>query len=414
MVKKIFLIITILITAFIVWINIKLYLDNFSAIEKQEDILLQLKFIESELKNNDLGNRMQAIFPEGFVFANVLYGLSWCEVGLGDKTGSKELKNKAIREALYAYKELDSEEARRVFDSSLTPENGIFYVGWKNYLLSKVLLLDTTFVDYNNYKNVFRSQCGVISHALHQSPIPYLPSYENQTWPADMFVAMASLTNYDRIYTSKYKQEISSWITNIKSKLDPFTKMIPHKVDTKNGTTIEGARGCSISLILRLLYEIDAEFSKEQFNLYNKYFVTTTFGLPSVREYPKGKTGLGDIDSGPVIFGVGFSGTIVSIGTFAMMEDFVNSEKQYKTVNAFGFNSKSQMGKKYLFGQLPIADAFIAWGRSTELNNKLSKTSLSNWRLQFQLLSLFILGLLWLPFYYGKITSAFFFYFKKL
>lgn len=263
---------------------------------------------------------MQNVFPEGFVFANVLYGLSWCEIGLVDSSLSS--KEKALNEALYAYNQISSSKAKSIFDPTLNPENGIFYLGWNNYLLSKILLLDTNFNGSRYYKMVYNKNCDLIANALTHNSSPFLQSYQNQAWPADMCVAMASLSNYERINDSRFKNIIKNWVTQIKAKVDPRTKLIPHKVNHENGKTIEGARGCSISLILRLLSEIDHTFSKEQYTLYKKNFVTTTFGLPCVNEYPVGLCGSGDIDSGPVIFGVGFAGTIVSIGTFSAMEDY--------------------------------------------------------------------------------------------
>lgn len=341
---------------------------------------------------------MQNVFPEGFVFANVLYGLSWCEIGLVDSSLSS--KEKALNEALYAYNQISSSKAKSIFDPTLNPENGIFYLGWNNYLLSKILLLDTNFNGSRYYKMVYNKNCDLIANALTHNSSPFLQSYQNQAWPADMCVAMASLSNYERINDSRFKNIIKNWVTQIKAKVDPRTKLIPHKVNHENGKTIEGARGCSISLILRLLSEIDHTFSKEQYTLYKKNFVTTTFGLPCVNEYPVGLCGSGDIDSGPVIFGVGFAGTIVSIGTFSAMEDYELAEMQYKTINAFGFSSKNSDSKKFISGQLPISDAFIAWSRTTQLHDisNSSQTSLF-WAYKFHLISILIITIFWALFY---------------
>ena len=87
--------------------------------------------------------------------------------------------------------------------------------------------------------------------------------------------------------------------------------------------------------------------------------MTTLFGLPFISEFPKGQSGESDIDSGPVILGVGFAATIVSVGTHAAVGNIHSAEDQYKTINAFGFPLTTSNNKRYLFGQLPIADAFF-------------------------------------------------------
>lgn len=406
--KKIYLITIVILSLVILRINIRLYSENYTRKEQKKDVILQLNFLESELKNNNLGARMQRIFPEGYVFVNALYGLAWCELYLSDVEDSV-LKSKALNEALYAYNNLDSEQAKWSFQTNLNPENGIFYDGWKNYLLSRILTIDTTFKGSEQYTNKFQNKSNIISEALQNADCPYLESYTKQSWPADMFVAMASLSNHDKIFEKKYQSQINDWLHKIKERLDEKTNMIPHKVDSENGKAVEGARGCSIGLCLRMLAEINPDFAYQQYHLFDSLFVDKTFGLPSIREYPKGTHGLGDIDSGPVIFGVGFSATIVMIGTFATYKNHELAEQQYKTINAFGFSKKTKNQKKYLFGKLPMADAFIAWGRATDLNYSKDVEQDSNnfWRIQFHIISLLVLLILWMFYFRKRIIRRF-------
>ncbi len=402
--RKIGLIITIVITLIILRINFKLHSENHSIPESKNDILLQLNFLETELKENNLGVRMQRIFPEGLVFINALYGLAWCELAISDSTDSK-LKKKAINEALFAFDNIDADRARWSFPKYLNPEYGIFYNGWRNYLLSKVFCIDKEFENSEYYFSKLQTQSDAIANAIDSSQTPYLESYGRQSWPADTYIAMASLANYNKVFGARYNHNIKQWMEKVCERLDTKTGMIPHKVDSKTGNSIQGARGCSMILMLRMLGEIDAKFAEEQYKLFEDNFVTTTFGLPSIREYPKGQKGLGDIDSGPVIFGVGFSATIVGIGTFAMYDNLDLSKRQYKTINAFGFVRKTKTAKKYLYGILPMADAFIAWGRATELSSKpeLTYNDERFWRLKFHLISVIVLVLIWMIYFRKRI-----------
>jgi hypothetical protein len=398
-----------IVTILTLYINIRLHTQNLSYSEEKEDIVCQLNYLESELKTNNLGHRMQMIFPEGHVFVNALYGLTWCELAACDSSESKDLKERAIKEALYAYNEIDSPKARRPFDDDIDLRNGVFYVGWKNYLLSRILLTDTTFDCHETYIKSFEIQCDAINEALNKSETPYLQSYYHQTWPADMFVTMASLSNHDKIFKSRYEPTIETWLSKVKDRLDKETMMVPHKVSSDTGETFQGARGSSTSLILRMAMEIDPDFGKEQFGLFDKKFVSKIFGLPSVREYPMGTRGSGDVDSGPVILGVGFSATIVSIGTFAIYGKESLYESEYKTINAFGFARKHENKKSYLFGKLPMADAFIAWSLASALKNRsrlndANAVNCSWWA--FHMISFSIVLLLWGIAYRKSLTKA--------
>ena len=59
------------------------------------------------------------------------------------------------------------------------------------------------------------------------------------------------------------------------------------------------------------------------------------------------------------------------------------------SIEAFGLPTRGRHGKRYLFGQLPIADAFIAWGNSVEASRELR--SRDQWRGTFRGLSALVI-----------------------
>ena len=90
--------------------NIRLYsgphLENKP--ETLATSIKQLNYLGNEIHNNELGYRMQEIFPEGFVFTNVLYGLSCAEIAA--KTNfENEDQTYQLGEARFAFEEINSE-----------------------------------------------------------------------------------------------------------------------------------------------------------------------------------------------------------------------------------------------------------------------------------------------------------------
>lgn len=293
------------------------------------------------------------------------------------------------------YHSINKPEARFNFAKFLKPEYGVFYSGWSTYLLSKILAVDVSFKNSELYKNELEEKCDIIANTFDQSSLAFLESHPMKAWPADNFIAIAALSNYDKIYQPKYQRTIKNWIDKIKENTDDELGMIAHQTNYENAEVIEKSRGSSMSLMLRMLAEIDPEFGKKQYQLFKKYFVETTITFPSISEYPKGEFGLGDIDSGPVILGVGFAGTIVGIGTYAVYGDIELSIQQYQTINTFGFVSKGDNKKMYLGGRLPMADAFIAWGRASALNANQNWETNYLWNWKFHFYSLIILLIVW-------------------
>ena len=289
-------------TILIIWINLELHQSHSRFPERTDEIVAQLNFLEDELKHQKLGVRMQSIFPEGYVFINALYGLTWCELNNSLKDEEHPYREKSILEAKYAYDQIDSDLGRIVFNPDLLPAYGAFYNGWKNYLLGKLLFIDDSEILGYAYHQEFILTCEAISEALKRTENSYLYSYQNNAWPADMFLAMASLHLHDQIYTPKYQSQIKEWLVQVKQNIDPKTGLIPHKIDPSTNQIIEGARGCSISLILRILSEIDPVFAQQQFELYYKHFVSSALGFTCHSRIPKRAIRLGRYRFGTCYF----------------------------------------------------------------------------------------------------------------
>ena len=53
-------------------------------------------------------------------------------------------------------------------------------------------------------------------------------------------------------------------------------------------------------------------------SLYKEHFLDYRLGLPGIREYRKGVEGNGSVDSGPVIWDIGGSASIVGVRTLGL------------------------------------------------------------------------------------------------
>jgi hypothetical protein len=115
-------------------------------------------------------------------------------------------------------------------------------------------------------------------------------------------------------------------------------------------------------------------------------------GLPGVRENKRGYGGKGDIDSGPLIWGIGGAASIVGQRTMALHGKWDTYLGLRNSIESFGAAYTYQGKKKYVFGLLPMADAFIAWSNVSAKETDIR--SLGLWRWKFQLGSLLIALLL--------------------
>lgn len=326
----------------------------------------QLRHLGKQLKDGAAAE-MQVIYPEGAIFTYAIYGLAWADL-LSLSSRVQEHYPVGLEALDETMEFLLSEEARQPFPAKLPLAYGAFYQGWTSYLLGRKIQLHSP-IDYDSTAvQIFREKCQLIATAFKGSERPYLSSYSNGTWPTDNILCLAALSLHDQLFPPIYQSTINSWLTKIKAHLDPQTGLIPHEyIGNKTG----GPRGSSQSLMLNFLPLIDSSFAMAQFKLYQKHFLSYRFGLPGVREYPKDKRGLGDIDSGPVVLGIGGAASVVGARAMLINGDCRKHIAIRNSIEGFGVPIKWSGRKKYLGGQLAVADAFITWAnaRSCECNS---------------------------------------------
>jgi hypothetical protein len=343
------------------WINVATYRAPTKPAQTEQDVLRQLNNIGSRLRNGE-GVRMQKLFPEGWFFSHVLYGFAWVNTGL--VTTNDALRKRAITEARWVFERADSDEGKAPFKADTTVPNGVFYLGWMNRLLGGTLKLQKSEERSEADVRRFHEWSETLTRAYAANDHRNLAAYPGQTWPCDNVVALSSLKLHDELYGTQYQSVIKGWIQQTRQNLDPNTSLIPHKVNARNGEVEIAARGSSQVYILSFLPELDEAFGADQYRRFRSAFVNDWLGLMPVREYPKGKHGRGDVDSGPLIFGIGSSATVVSIAAARANGDSQLCDRNVGLSEIIGVPYRDKRETSFAFGKIVVADAFLAWGKS--------------------------------------------------
>ncbi len=375
-------------------VNVRLYYTDTTP--ERNDVPAQLAFIKERLQNG-AGEEMQQFFPEGYFFTYVLYGLTWVDVGLNDA----KLIDQALSESQWALERLESAQGRAVFSAELTPPYGVFYVGWSNWLRGGILKLQTPANRNANEVERFTSELTELANAFDASETPFLQAYPSQAWPVDSTVAVAALHLHDTLFPPQFEATIKRWVEMAKTKLDPHTGLLPHRVDYRTGNLLQGTRGSSQSVIQRFLPEIDPTWASETYPIFREKFVATLLGVPGVREYPVGNDGMGDVDSGPLLAGMSLSSSVVTVAAARVEGDNELADAMLNVGEALGMPIEVGGNKRYALGVLPTGDAFLAWAKSatpwtfTPTPITFPELVSSWWRLPIHAVTLIVLIILW-------------------
>lgn len=394
--RWIYVLIVLPLTVFLNIVNVRLYYTTYDP--QHTDVMAQLNFIKSALQQG-AGEDTQQLFPEGYFFTHVLYGLAWVNLGLKDDL----LQPQALTEARWVLSRLESPDGRAVFSETLDPPYGVFYVGWSNWLRGGILKLQSPESRNPAEVETFQTELAALAAAFDRSQTPFLAAYPRQSWPVDSTVAMAALRLRDNLFEPQFEATITGWLRQVQQRVDPATGLLPHRVDYQLGDMLEGARGSSQSIIQRFLPEIDPTWASQQYARFREQLVTNVFGIPGVREYPLGVEGQGDADSGPLVFGISFSASAVTAAAAQVQGDTSLADSLLNTGEALGMPLDIGGQKRYALVLLPVGDAFLAWAKSDRLWNDAAALPVNAspyptwWRLPIHGITLVLLMLLWWP-----------------
>jgi hypothetical protein len=325
------------------------------------DVVPQLNNIGRRLRAGE-GDAMQNIFPEGWFFSHVLYGMSWVNVGLVTK--DETLRQRAISEVIWVLAQSRAPKGLAPFRNATQVPNGVFYLGWSNRLLGGLLLIQRENERDPAEVARFVAQSKTLAQAFEQSPHFLLDAYPGQAWPCDNVMAMSSLAVYDKLFGKTYQPLIARFVKTLQNEVDPATDLIAHKTNASAGKIEIAPRASSQVYIHMVLPELDPTFAKDQYAKFRAWFGADVLGFPVSLEYPKGVSGRGDVDTGPLIFGISPTGTGVSIAAARANEDANSFARIAALSEMLGLPRQNNAEKDFVFGKLIVADAFLVYGKS--------------------------------------------------
>ena len=174
-------------------------------------------------------------------------------------------------------------------------------------------------------------------------------------WITDNFPSLSALSRYDRVLGCDTSQVRRKFVKSLKTHyLDPKTGLFCTYIDPGTHRQLQGPRGISVMYGLHFLKDFEPDFAKKQYALARRHLIRSAFDLAAVREFPEGSEQEGDVDSGPVMFGLGPSAGGFAIAAAVLMEDgetgaqmidastlaglpsFYDGELEYATMPAVG------------------------------------------------------------------------------
>lgn len=299
----------------------------------------------NDARADGAADRMQRLFPEGAFFTHVLTGLAAASTG-DAATVAATLDDSG------------TDAVKAVFGDIPALDGGTFYRGWRLVLFAEHVRLGGA------DRGALAAEADAVQRALAASATGVPPSYPNGYWPCDAVVAMAGVLRARQVAGQRPDEAmLAEWRSRIGTVRDPASGLLAHRISA-TGTVVEGPRGSSQALIQTFWPDVDPRGAAGEWARFVDGFVVREAGLVGVREHPRGDDSPGDVDSGPLVFGVSASASAVTLGAArrngaTTLADDLDREAEY-----LGLPLEWAGTRRFAFGLLPVGDAFVAWARA--------------------------------------------------
>ena len=189
---------------------------------------------------------------------------------------------------------------------------------------------------WDKYLKVNQKISNHLTKSILSDPHYHMGSFPNDKyrWPADQTVILYSLYLFDQNYNEHLSKEpISAWLEYMEGKATDSKTRLPFS-EVTGSRYGSYPRGCAISWSVYYISHFAPKNAKELWERYKKEYKKDCLIFSGFREWPLGTNIPADIDSGPIILGIGTAATALSIRASASMGDIntYNSLRNLKKV----------------------------------------------------------------------------------
>lgn len=162
-----------------------------------------------------------------------------------------------------------------------------------------------------------------------------IATYPGERYGVDNAAGIGAIGLHDATTGEDHGATVRKWESMVRAtQLDRSNLLL--QSTTADGRPLDGPRGSGTALAAYFLSWGDPQLSRELWSAMRAQMYGGPPGFGAMREYPPGVFGLGDIDSGPVIFGYGVSSTGFSLAGARLYGDQPAFRRLYATTALFG------------------------------------------------------------------------------
>lgn len=154
-------------------------------------------------------------------------------------------------------------------------------------------------------------------------------------WPADQTVTLLAMKLYDETHgTSLHEEPLRGLLGVLRQRADPRTGLFPSALSPVENADVP--RGCATSWSVLYLAQLEPDVAFNQYTRARAHLRENILGVGGFREWPRGRGGGQNVDSGPIVLGVGMAATALGLGPARVFRDDESYTVIRRTALLFG------------------------------------------------------------------------------
>jgi hypothetical protein len=240
--------------------------------------------------------------------------------------------------------------------ASLDGPHGHAYLAYSALALGMARLIDPAFPD-----DLARSHDALVAayeRRLLASPTGLIETYPGEAYPTDNAAVAAAIAVHGRATSRDHGKVLAHWAERVLAvQVDKPSRLVFQRMSAANGAPKDAPRGSGTALAAYFAGFADRHVARALAEATLDH-ESTLGGFGAIREYADGYSGLGDVDSGPVMLGVSVAATGFALAPARAFGRDQAFTRIFRTTELFGAPTASEGRTRFLTGG-PIGNALL-------------------------------------------------------
>lgn len=240
--------------------------------------------------------------------------------------------------------------------ASLRGDHGHAYLGYSALAIGMARLLDAAFPAASAAQH--DALIAAYERRLLASRTGLIDTYPGEAYPTDVASVAAAIAVHGRATGADHRRVLAHWAAQVKKvQIDPDSGLVIQRLSAVDGRPHDAPRGSGTGLAAYFAGFADRATAQLLAQGLFRH-EATFFGFGAIREYASGHSGRGDVDSGPVVFGVSVSATGFALAPARAFGQAQIFDRLYRTTHLFGVPVSSSGRMRFATGG-PIGNALL-------------------------------------------------------